>query len=245
MIWQADVLTAFPRMFPGALGFSNIGKALEKNLWSYRAHDLRNQATNNYASIDDSPFGGGPGMVITATVIGKTMDALLGDPVVSARPRIYLSPRGTPLDSTRAKQLAAGDGVVLLCGRYEGVDQRAIDHFAFEEISVGDYVISSGELAAIVLLDAVLRLLPEVVGASESLIEESFENHLLEYPQYTRPAEWRGRSVPEVLLSGDHGRIARWRLQQAEQLTRERRPDLWNRYTEQTQSQKSDRIMKD
>ncbi|NQY82653.1 MAG: tRNA (guanosine(37)-N1)-methyltransferase TrmD [Alphaproteobacteria bacterium] len=228
--WQAHVLTAFPQMFPGALGFSNVGKALNENIWSLDTHDLRQYATTRYASIDDTPFGGGAGMVICPQIIAGIMDKVLSHSVRATLPRLFLSPRGKPFSVERAKALATGDGAVLLCGRYEGVDQRALEYYNFEEISIGDYVISSGELASSVLLDATVRLLPRVLGALASLTEESFEHNLLEYPHYTRPAVWRGLAAPEVLLSGHHRRIAQWRLQQSCALTAKVRPDLFAKY---------------
>ncbi len=232
--WQAHVLTAFPQMFPGPLGFSNVGKALEKDIWSLEAHDLRQFATTSYGSIDDTPFGGGAGMVICPHIVASCMDDLLEKSENAALPRIYVSPKGKPFTAKRAKQLAAGAGAIILCGRYEGVDQRVIDSYGFEEISIGDYVISGGELASYVLLDATVRLLPNVLGAAASLTEESFEHSLLEYPQYTRPALWQNQgqdfTVPEVLLSGHHARIAEWRLQQSEAITSQVRPDLFARY---------------
>ena len=230
MTFRAHVLTAFPQMFPGALGFSNVGKALENGIWSLEAHDLRKFATTRYGSIDDTPFGGGAGMVISPDIVASCMDRLDNHTL----PRIYVSPKGKPFTAERAKQLAAGAGAIILCGRYEGVDQRVIDAYNFEEISIGDYVISSGELASYVLLDATVRLLPKVLGAAASLTEESFEQSLLEYPQYTRPALWHNQgqdlTVPEVLLSGHHARIAEWRLQQSEAITARVRPDMFAQY---------------
>lgn len=229
--WHAHILTAFPQMFPGPLGFSNVGKGLENGLWSYTTHDLRRFAENRYASIDDTPYGGGAGMVICPQIIAGAMDHLLtGSDDAQTYEKIYLSPRGKPFTASVAKAIAGSRGVILLCGRYEGVDQRAVEHYEFREISLGDYVISSGELASFVLIDATVRLLQGILGASESLNEESFEQHLLEYPHFTRPATWRGLDVPEVLLSGHHQRIADWRLQQSCAITRKVRPDLYERY---------------
>lgn len=232
--WQASVLTLFPEMFPGALGHSLAGRALERGDWLLEARDIREQAPDRHGSVDDEPFGGGPGMVMRPDIVDSALSEAV-NPVDDQRPIIYLTPRGRPLDQARVRDLADGPGVILLCGRFEGVDQRVLDAWEIEEVSVGDYVLSGGEPAALVLLDAVVRLLPGVIGAAESLSEESFEGGLLEYPHYTRPADWTDRqgierSVPEILTSGHHGRIAEWRNQQAEQATRERRPDLWQRY---------------
>ena len=221
MMFRASVLTLFPEMFPGPLGHSLAGRALHGR-WSLDAVDIRDFATDRHRSVDDSPFGGGAGMVLRPDVA----DAAIGS-VADGRPLIFLTPRGRPFSQADARRLAAGPGVVLLCGRYEGVDQRVIEARRMQEVSVGDYVLSGGELAAMVLLDAVVRLLPGVMGAKDSAAEESFDRHLLEYPHYTRPAEWQGHKVPEVLLSGDHGAVAAWRRAEAERATRERRPDLW------------------
>ena len=222
MTFRASVLTLFPDMFPGPLGHSLAGRALHAGRWSLDAVDIREFATDRHRSVDDTPFGGGAGMVLRPDVADAAIASVADD-----RPSIFLTPRGRRLSQEDARQLAAGPGVVLLCGRYEGVDQRVVEARAMQEISVGDYVLSGGELAAMALLDAVVRLLPGVMGAAESAAEESFSRHLLEYPHYTRPAEWQGRRVPEVLLSGDHGAIAAWRRAEAERVTRERRPDLW------------------
>lgn len=222
MLFRASVLTLFPEMFPGPLGHSLAGRAMHAGRWSLDAVDIRDFATDRHRSVDDAPFGGGAGMVLRPDVA----DAAIGS-VADGRKLIFLTPRGRPFTQEDARQLAAGAGVVLLCGRYEGVDQRVVEARGMQEISVGDYVLSGGELAAMVLLDAVVRLLPGVMGAAESAAEESFGRHLLEYPHYTRPAEWQGRKVPEVLLSGDHGAVGRWRQAEAERATRERRPDLW------------------
>lgn len=230
--WTARVLTIFPGMFPGMLAMSLAGKALDDRLWVLETTDIREFATGKHASVDDTPFGGGPGMVMRADVI----DAALGQAIAAdmamggGSPVIYLSPRGRVLDQARLRALAAGPGAILLCGRYEGVDQRVLDSREVEEISLGDFVLSGGEPAALTLIDACVRLLPGVIGAADSLAEESFEADLLEYPHYTRPADWCGRAVPEVLLSGHHGNIRAWRYAQAERVTRERRPDLWARH---------------
>ncbi len=227
MPWQATVLTLFPEMFPGPLGLSLSGRALEDGLWRLSTLNIRDFAYDKHRSVDDTPAGGGAGMVMRADVATAAIDAAVaGRPGV---PRIYLSPRGAPLSQARVRDFASGPGVMLFCGRFEGLDQRAIEARRLEEISIGDYVLSGGEIAAVVLIDACVRLLPGVIGAEASLSEESFENGLLEYPQYTRPRFWEGREIPDVLLSGNHARIAKWRLEQAEALTRERRPDLFEK----------------
>lgn len=229
MTWRATVLTLFPAMFPGPLGHSLAGRGLADGLWSLDAHDIRDAATDRHRKVDDTPFGGGAGMVMRPDVIDAALDTC-----ADARPALYLTPRGAPLTQARVRALAAGPGVVLLCGRFEGVDQRVIDARALEEVSIGDYVLSGGEPAALVLLDACVRLLPGVMGAADSAAEESFSpgpfDGLLEYPHYTRPADWQGRHVPPVLLSGHHGAVATWRLAEARRITRERRPDLWARH---------------
>ena len=221
MSWAATVYTLFPAMFPGPLGQSLAGKALDQGRWSLDVRDIRDAASDKHRTVDDTPFGGGAGMVMRPDVL----DAAIGPD--DARPLIYLSPRGPALTQSRVRALSTGPGVRLLCGRYEGVDQRLLDARNAEEISIGDYVLSGGELPALVLLDSCVRLLPGVMGAAASADEESFSAGLLEYPHYTRPAEWDGRAVPPVLLSGHHGAIAAWRRDQAEQITRARRPDLW------------------
>ena len=219
--WHATVLTLFPDMFPGALGLSLAGRALENGIWSLDVRDIRSAATDRHRTVDDTPFGGGAGMVMRPDVL----DAAIGVP--DGRPLIYLSPRGAPLTQFRARSLADGPGVTLICGRYEGIDQRILDQRNVEEISIGDYVLSGGELPALVLLDACIRLLPGVRGAAASAEDESFSHGLLEYPHFTRPAEWQGREVPKILLSGNHAAIAAWRRAEAEKITRARRPDLW------------------
>ncbi len=231
MTWRATVLTLFPDMFPGSLGLSLAGRAQAGGLWSLEVRDIRAAAADRHRSVDDTPFGGGAGMVMRPDVL----DAAIGD--ADSRPLIYLSPRGTPLRQDRVRALAAGPGVTLICGRYEGVDQRVLDARGVEEVSIGDYVLSGGELPALVLLDACVRLLPGVMGAGASAEDESFSHHLLEYPHYTRPADWQGRAVPDVLLSGHHGAIAAWRRDQSEQLTRARRPDLWRAHMDSTATQ--------
>jgi len=224
MAWHASVLTLFPEMFPGPLGLSLSGRALADGLWRLSTRNIRDFATDRHRSVDDTPAGGGAGMVLRADVAAAAIDAASAD--APDLPRIYLSPRGAPLTQGRARDLAAGPGVLLFCGRFEGLDQRVIEARQLEEISIGDYVLSGGELPAMVLIDACVRLLPGVIGAEASLGEESHENGLLEYPHYTRPRDFEGREIPEVLLSGDHARIARWRREQSEALTCERRPDL-------------------
>ena len=224
-MWRASVLTIFPEVFPGPLGASLAGKALAAGTWSLAVTDIRSFATDKHRSVDDTPAGGGPGMVMKADVLARAVDAVAED----ERPRLLLSPRGAPLTQGRVENLAAGTGVVLVCGRFEGVDERVIAGRNLEEVSVGDYVLSGGEIAAMALIDACVRLLPGVMGATASGAEESFTGGLLEYPQYTRPQAWEGRPIPEVLLSGDHAKIAAWRRAEAEQMTRLRRPDLWAR----------------
>ena len=224
MSWDASVLTLFPEMFPGPLGVSLAGRALG-HIWTLEARDIRAAATDRHRSVDDTPFGGGAGMVMRADVLDAALEACS-----DARPVLFLTPRGRPLTQARVRALADGPGVVLVCGRYEGIDQRVIEARGGEEVSVGDYVLSGGEIGAMALLDACVRLLPGVMGAAESAVEESFSAGLLEYPQYTRPAEWQGLRVPEVLLSGNHAAVAAWRLAEAERVTRERRPDLWAAY---------------
>ena len=222
MSWRATVLTLYPDMFPGPLGQSLAGRALENGIWSLTARNIRDHATDKHRSVDDTPCGGGAGMVLRPDVVDAALAAVADD-----RPMIVLTPRGRLLTQEKVRDLAAGPGVVLLCGRFEGIDQRVIDARALEEISVGDYVLSGGELPAMLLLDAAIRLLPGVMGAAESADEESFSAGMLEYPHYTRPTEWHGHRVPDVLLSGNHAAIAAWRRAASEKITRERRPDLW------------------
>ncbi len=224
-VWSATVLTIFPEMFPGPLGHSLAGRALAEGIWSLESVDIRAFARDKHRSVDDAPFGGGAGMVMRPDVVDAAIRA-------SHRggPLIYLTPRGRLLDQQRVRAMAAERQVTILCGRFEGVDQRVLDAHGAEEISLGDFVLSGGEPAALMLMDAVVRLLPGVVGKEESLAEESFEWGLLEYPHYTRPQEWDGRAVPEALLSGHHENIRAWRRRQAEEVTRQRRPDLWDRY---------------
>lgn len=228
--WTARVLTLFPEMFPGPLGHSLAGQALENGVWALETVDIRAFASDKHRTVDDAPFGGGPGMVMRPDVVDAAIAQAKGtDP---ALPLIYLTPRGRPLDQARVRALAAGPGALLLCGRFEGVDERVLEAQGAEEVSLGDFVLSGGEPAAIVLIDACVRVLPGIVGKAESLEEESFERGLLEYPHYTRPQVWQGRAVPEVLVSGHHAKVRAWRLAEAERITRERRPDLWARYTD-------------
>jgi tRNA (guanine37-N1)-methyltransferase len=222
-MWRASVLTIFPDMFPGPLGASLSGKALAAGAWALDVVDIREFATDKHRSVDDTPAGGGPGMVMKPDVLGRAIDAIAAD----TRPRLLMSPRGAPLTQARVETCAAGPGVVLVCGRFEGIDERVIAARGLEEVSIGDYVLSGGELAAMALIDGCVRLLPGVMGAPASSAEESFADGLLEYPHYTRPQLWEGLAIPEVLTSGDHGKIAAWRRAEAERLTKERRPDLW------------------
>lgn len=236
--WTAQVLTLFPEMFPGPLGVSLAGKALENRLWALETLDIRSFARDKHRAVDDTPAGGGPGMVMRPDVLGAAIDgARAGRPDEAGRanwPLVYLSPRGRALDQALVKSLAAGEGITLICGRFEGVDERVLEAREVVEVSLGDFILSGGEIAAMALLDAVVRLLPGVIGAPETLAEESFEGDLLEYPHYTRPQVWEGREIPEVLTSGHHGRVRAWRQEAAERLTRERRPDLWARYRSRT-----------
>jgi tRNA (guanine37-N1)-methyltransferase len=225
-MWQATVLTIFPEMFPGPLAASLAGRALENDAWTLCAVDIRASAIGRHRSTDDTPAGGGPGMVMKPDVLARALDALGTD----ERPRLLMSARGVPLTQKRVKCLATGPGVVVVCGRFEGVDERVIAARSLTEVSIGDFVLSGGEIAALALIDACVRLLPGVVGRQCSTVEESFADGLLEYPQYTRPRMWEGRAIPAVLLSGDHRKIAAFRREQAERLTRERRPDLWAAY---------------
>jgi tRNA (guanine37-N1)-methyltransferase len=223
--FAASILTLYPEMFPGPLGISLAGRALADGKWSLEAVQIRDFATDKHRTVDDTPAGGGAGMVMRADVLAATADRVADD-----RPLLAMTPRGAPLSQARVRELSAGPGVIILCGRFEGIDQRLFEARAIEEVSIGDYVLSGGEVAALVLLDACVRLLPGVMGAASSGDEESFEGGLLEYPHYTRPVEWEGRTIPEVLRSGDHAKIAAWRKAQAEIVTRSRRPDLWERY---------------
>lgn len=233
-MWRASVLTIFPEMFPGPLGVSLAGKALAANLWSLDTHDIRKHATDKHRTVDDTPAGGGPGMVMKPDVLARAIDAAGADD----RPRLLMSPRGAPVTQARVQALARGPGMVVVCGRFEGVDERAIAARGLEEVSIGDFVLSGGEIAALALVDACVRLLPGVMGHDASGTEESFAEGLLEYPQYTRPQVFEGRPIPEILLSGDHGRIAAWRRAEAERLTAARRPDLWAAYLARRQAAK-------
>lgn len=228
MTWRAAVLTIFPETFPGPLGLSLAGKALGEGTWALETIDIRDFATDKHRSVDDTPAGGGAGMVMRADIAAAAIDAARKD-AAPGTPTIYLSPRGLPFTQSRAHALARGPGAILLCGRFEGLDQRVLEARDVEEISIGDYVLSGGELAAQVLIDAAVRLLPGVAGNEVSLDEESFASGLLEYPHYTKPREWEGHAIPDVLLSGDHEKIAKWRREQAEALTKARRPDLWEK----------------
>jgi tRNA (guanine37-N1)-methyltransferase len=228
MIWRTTVLTLFPEMFPGPLGVSLAGKALASGLWALEARDIRDSATDRHRSVDDTPAGGGPGMVLRADVLAAAIDAAeMAPDAPKDRPRLLMSPRGRPLTQSRVLELAAGPGPLIVCGRFEGIDQRVIEARQLEEVSIGDYVLSGGEIAAMALIDACVRLLPGVMGKLASGTEESFSDGLLEYPQYTRPQHFEGQPIPEILTSGDHARVAAWRQAEAEALTRERRPDLW------------------
>jgi tRNA (guanine37-N1)-methyltransferase len=224
MPWRATVLTLFPEMFPGPLGVSLAGKALASGLWALEARDIRDSATDKHRSVDDTPAGGGPGMVLRADVLAAAIDAA---DIAPDRPRLLMSPRGRPLTQSEVTELAAGPGPLIVCGRFEGVDERVVANRHLEEVSIGDYVLSGGEIAAMVLIDACVRLLPGVMGKPGSGVEESFADGLLEYPQYTRPQEFEGLPIPEILISGDHAKVTAWRLAEAQALTRARRPDLW------------------
>jgi tRNA (guanine37-N1)-methyltransferase len=224
-MFAATVLTLFPAMFPGPLGQSLAGEALARGLWSLEARDIRDQGIGRHRAVDDTPAGGGPGMVMRADVLAASLAAaaLPGD----VRPRLIMSPRGEPFSQARAREWVAGAGLIIVCPRFEGVDERLIEARGLTEVSIGDYVLSGGEIAALTVLDACVRLIPGVMGREESGAEESFESGLLEYPHYTRPREWEGRAIPDVLLQGDHAKIAEWRRREAERITQKRRPDLW------------------
>ena len=224
MPFRASILTLYPEMFPGPLGVSLAGEALRRGLWSLETHQIRDHGIGRHRNVDDNPAGGGAGMVLRCDVLGAAIDAAVraGD----TRPRLLMSPRGRPLAQAQVREWVAGEGIVIVCGRFEGVDERVIEGRGLTEVSIGDYILSGGEMAALVLLDACVRLIPGVMGKELSGEDESFENGLLEYPHYTRPREWEGRGLPEALLSGDHARIARWRRAEAERITAERRPDL-------------------
>jgi tRNA (guanine37-N1)-methyltransferase len=228
IMWRASVLTIFPEMFPGPLGLSLAGKALAAGLWGLDTIDIRAHATDRHRSVDDTPAGGGPGMVMRPDVLARALDAAATD--TDERPRLLMSPRGTPLTQARVEALARGPGAIILCGRFEGVDERVIEGRTLQEVSIGDFVLAGGEIAACALIDACIRLIPGVMGKEASGAEESFTRGLLEYPQFTRPAVWEGRGIPPVLTGGDHAKVKAWRQGEAERLTRERRPDLWAAY---------------
>ena len=225
--WTATVLTLYPEMFPGSLGHSLAGRALAEGIWSLEARNIRDFTTDRHRTVDDTPAGGGPGMVLRADITAAAVDS-----VANGTPVVALTPRGAPLTQTKVREFAAGPGITLLCGRFEGFDERIFAARAIEEISIGDYILSGGEVAATVLLDACVRLLPGVMGTALSGVDESFESGLLEHPHYTRPARWEGHLIPEVLRSGDHAKVAKWRLERSEQDTRSRRPDLWQRHSD-------------
>jgi tRNA (guanine37-N1)-methyltransferase len=232
MTFRATILTLYPEMFPGPLGISLAGKALTAGTWSLEARNIRDHSSGAHRTVDDTPAGGGPGMVMRADVLGNALDAVLeeNDP----RPRLLMSPRGAPLTQDMVRELAAGPGALIVCGRFEGIDERVIEGRNLQEISIGDYVLSGGEIAAMALIDACVRLLPGVMGAADSGTDESFEAGLLEYPHYTRPQVWEGRTIPDVLTSGHHKQIAGWRRREAERLTKTRRPDLWAAFTKRS-----------
>lgn len=224
-VWKACVITLFPTAFPGVLGESLTGKALQNGLWQLDTIDLRRHGIGKHRNVDDTPAGGGAGMVLRADVLGAAIEAAQAS--APANPLIYLSPRGKPMTQALMQSLADGPGVTLLCGRFEGVDERVLDHYAIQEVSLGDFVMTGGEIAAQALIDATVRLIPNVLGNQDSTLDESFSAGLLEHPHYTRPADWKGRTIPDVLMSGHHGKVAKWRQEVSEQITKDRRPDLW------------------
>jgi tRNA (guanine37-N1)-methyltransferase len=228
-VWKAKILTLFPTAFPGVLGESLTGKALQEGLWQLETIDLRQFGITKHRNVDDTPAGGGAGMVLRPDVLGNAIEHAM-DGVTGNHPLIYLTPRGKPMDQAMMQNLARADGVTLLCGRFEGVDERVLEHYNIQEVSLGDFVMTGGELAAQALIDATVRLIPGVLGNHASTEEESFSSGLLEHPQYTRPAEWKGRKIPDVLMSGHHGKVAQWRHEMAEKITQDRRPDLWDAY---------------
>lgn len=229
-VWKAKVITLFPTAFPGVLGESLTGKALQQGLWQLETIDLRRFGVGKHRNVDDTPAGGGAGMVLRPDVLGDAIEASMRG-VRGNWPLIYLSPRGRPMDQALMQNLARADGVTLLCGRFEGVDERVLEHYGIQEVSLGDFVMTGGEIAAQAMIDATVRLIPGVLGNAASAEEESFASGLLEHPHYTRPAEWQGRPIPEILMSGHHGKIAEWRQEQSKRITEARRPDLWARYT--------------
>ncbi|MEO9605340.1 tRNA (guanosine(37)-N1)-methyltransferase TrmD [Sulfitobacter pontiacus] len=229
-VWRAEIVTLFPELFPGVLGASLTGRALQEGTWQLRTHDLRGYGVGKHRNVDDTPAGGGAGMVMRADVVGPAIeDAMAG--AAGRWPILYMSPRGRRFDQAMAQDLATCSGVTILCGRFEGVDERVIEHYGITEVSLGDFVMTGGELAAQAMIDATVRLLPGVLGNADSVVEESHSSGLLEHPQYTRPAEWKDRPIPPVLMSGNHGEIAKWRQAQSETLTEQRRPDMWATYT--------------
>jgi tRNA (guanine37-N1)-methyltransferase len=229
-VWRAEIVTLFPELFPGVLGASLTGRALQEGKWQLRTHDLRDYGIGKHRNVDDTPAGGGAGMVMRADVVGPAIEAAMAG-AAGRWPILYMSPRGRRFDQAMAADLATCSGVTMLCGRFEGVDERVIEHYGITEVSLGDFVMTGGELAAQAMIDATVRLLPGVLGNADSTVEESHSSGLLEHPQYTRPAEWKGREIPPVLMSGNHGEIAKWRLAQGELLTQQRRPDMWAKYT--------------
>jgi tRNA (guanine37-N1)-methyltransferase len=241
--WKATALTLFPEMFPGPLGESLAGKALKEGVWSLEAVDIRRFAKDRHGTVDDAPFGGGAGMVMKPDVLSAAIEASARPAEMAGMPKLLMSPRGAPFSQARARELSKGPGVLVVCGRFEGVDERVIEAHALEEISVGDFVLSGGEIAAMAVMDGCVRLLPGVMGEPASASEESFEDGLLEYPHYTRPASWAGpdgieRRVPDILVSGHHGKVAEWRMEQRKEITRKRRPDLWGARTAKANEQK-------
>lgn len=228
-VWKAKVITLFPTAFPGVLGESLTGKALKEGLWQLETIDLRRFGIGKHRNVDDTPAGGGAGMVLRADVLGEAINAAMAG-VQGNWPLIYLSPRGAPMTQALMQNLARADGVTLICGRFEGIDERVLEHYGVQEISLGDFVMTGGEIAAQAMIDATVRLIPQVLGNAESAVEESFSSGLLEHPQYTRPAEWMGHTIPDVLMSGHHGKVTAWRQEQSEAITRARRPDLWTKH---------------
>jgi tRNA (guanine37-N1)-methyltransferase len=229
-VWQARVLTLFPDAFPGVLGTSLTGRALQDGKWQLHTHDIRQHGLTKHRNVDDTPAGGGAGMVLRADVVGPAIEAATAGQTGNC-PIVYMSPRGKCFDQNMAREWARSDGVTILCGRFEGVDERVMEHYNIQEVSLGDFVMTGGELAAQAMIDAAVRLLPGVLGNAESAVEESHSNGLLEHPQYTKPAEWNGRTIPDVLMSGNHAKVAEWRREMSEALTQARRPDLWANYT--------------